>query len=71
MNGAPRIGTSAVTHSPWDGLSASETHYSPLAMPAVLFIKTSSLGDVIHQMPAITDARANLPADARIRASTR
>jgi heptosyltransferase-1 len=35
-------------------------------MPAVLFIKTSSLGDVIHQMPAITDARAHLPAEMRL-----
>src|SRR5215471_20956898 len=27
------------------------------AMTDVLFIKTSSLGDVIHHMPALTDAR--------------
>jgi heptosyltransferase-1 len=27
----------------------------------VLFIKTSSLGDVIHDMPALTEARARLP----------
>lgn len=27
----------------------------------ILFIKTSSLGDVVHQMPAMTDARAHLP----------
>jgi heptosyltransferase I len=33
-------------------------------MPDVLFIKTSSLGDVIHHMPAVTDARKHLP-DAR------
>ena len=33
-------------------------------MADVLFIKTSSLGDVIHHMPALTDARARLP-DAR------
>jgi heptosyltransferase-1 len=33
-------------------------------MPDVLFIKTSSLGDVIHHMPALTEARAKLP-DAR------
>src|SRR6478752_8510957 len=26
-------------------------------MPDVLFIKTSSLGDVIHHMPAVVDAR--------------
>jgi heptosyltransferase-1 len=30
-------------------------------MPDVLFVKTSSLGDVIHQMPALTEARAKLP----------
>src|SRR6266702_1839558 len=33
-------------------------------MKDVLFIKTSSLGDVIHHMPALTEARAKLP-DAR------
>ena len=30
-------------------------------MQDILFIKTSSLGDVIHHMPAVTDARQNLP----------
>jgi heptosyltransferase-1 len=30
-------------------------------MPDVLFIKTSSLGDVIHHMPALTEARARRP----------
>jgi heptosyltransferase-1 len=30
-------------------------------MADVLFIKTSSLGDVIHHMPAVTDARAHRP----------
>lgn len=30
-------------------------------MPDVLFVKTSSLGDVIHQMPALTEARTKLP----------
>jgi heptosyltransferase-1 len=34
-------------------------------MADVLFIKTSSLGDVIHHMPAVTEARRNRP-DARI-----
>lgn len=34
-------------------------------MPDILFIKTSSLGDVIHHMPALTEARAARP-DARI-----
>jgi heptosyltransferase-1 len=33
-------------------------------MADVLFIKTSSLGDVIHHMPALTEARAQRP-DAR------
>ena len=33
-------------------------------MSDVLFIKTSSLGDVIHHMPALTEARAKRP-DAR------
>ncbi len=31
----------------------------------LLFIKTSSLGDVVHQMPAMTDARARF-SDAKI-----
>src|SRR5262249_977772 len=30
-------------------------------MTEVLFIKTSSLGDVIHHMPAVTEARRMLP----------
>jgi heptosyltransferase-1 len=30
-------------------------------MPDILFIKTSSLGDVVHHMPAVTDARARRP----------
>ena len=34
-------------------------------MPDILFIKTSSLGDVIHHMPATADARRYFP-DARI-----
>jgi heptosyltransferase-1 len=31
-------------------------------MADVLFVKTSSLGDVIHHMPALTEARARRPA---------
>lgn len=31
-------------------------------MVDVLFIKTSSLGDVVHNMPAVTDARRHLPS---------
>ena len=31
-------------------------------MADILFIKTSSLGDVIHHMPALTEARAQRPA---------
>jgi heptosyltransferase-1 len=34
-------------------------------MVQILFIKTSSLGDVVHHMPAVTDARRALP-DARL-----
>lgn len=34
-------------------------------MPGILFIKTSSLGDVVHHMPAVTDARRHRP-DARL-----
>src|SRR3954467_206939 len=34
-------------------------------MSDILFIKTSSLGDVIHHMPAVTDARRHRP-QARI-----
>src|SRR4051794_34030835 len=33
-------------------------------MPDILFIKTSSLGDVIHNMPAVAEARTKRP-DAR------
>src|SRR5262245_20298396 len=32
-------------------------------MSDVLFIKTSSLGDVVHHMPALTEARAKRPQD--------
>jgi heptosyltransferase I len=31
----------------------------------ILFIKTSSLGDIVHHMPAVSDARRHLP-DARL-----
>src|SRR6266849_6180027 len=34
------------------------------AMSDVLFIKTSSLGDVVHHMPALTEAQRRCP-DAR------
>jgi heptosyltransferase I len=34
-------------------------------MAEILFIKTSSLGDVVHHLPALTDARRHLP-DARL-----
>jgi heptosyltransferase-1 len=34
-------------------------------MTSILFVKTSSLGDVVHQMPAMTDARRHRP-DARL-----
>src|SRR5690349_19271469 len=34
-------------------------------MADILFIKTASLGDVIHHMPALVEARRRLP-DARL-----
>src|SRR5262245_31810281 len=34
---------------------------SQRSMADILFIKTSSLGDVIHHMPALTEARAQRP----------
>lgn len=34
-------------------------------MPKILLVKTSSLGDVIHQLPVVTDIRAHFP-DAHI-----
>lgn len=34
-------------------------------MTTILVVKTSSLGDVVHQMPAMTDARTNRP-DTRL-----
>jgi heptosyltransferase I len=37
------------------------TGESRAAMDEILFIKTSSLGDVVHHMPAITDVRRHLP----------
>jgi len=39
----------------------SATNLNESSMPDVLFIKTSSLGDVIHHMPALTEARARRP----------
>ena len=42
----------------------SPNHLNECSMSDVLFIKTSSLGDVIHHMPALTEARAKRP-DAR------
>src|SRR5262245_27336816 len=34
-------------------------------MPRILFVKTSSLGDVVHQCPAVSDAARGIP-EARI-----
>src|SRR5579885_3234754 len=31
------------------------------SMPRILFVKTSSLGDVVHHCPAVSDAAARLP----------
>jgi heptosyltransferase-1 len=33
-------------------------------MPSILFVKTSSLGDVVHHCPAVSDAARNLPGAA-------
>ena len=30
-------------------------------MPRILFVKTSSLGDVVHHCPAVSDAARALP----------
>ena len=30
-------------------------------MPRILFVKTSSLGDVVHNCPAVTDVARNVP----------
>jgi len=45
-----------------DGAGAPK---SEAEMADILFVKTSSLGDVIHQMPALTEARRHFP-DARL-----
>src|SRR4029079_11205933 len=42
----------------------SPANLNESSMTDVLFIKTSSLGDVIHHMPALTEAKARRP-DAR------
>lgn len=36
-----------------------------MSMPQILVVKTSSLGDVVHQMPAMSDARRRFP-DAKL-----
>ncbi|MEO7402468.1 MAG: lipopolysaccharide heptosyltransferase I [Burkholderiales bacterium] len=46
-------------------LACPPTIASPRALRSVLLVKTSSLGDVIHNMPAVTDLRAHFP-EARI-----
>ena len=38
-----------------------DTLQPSLQMPEILLIKTSSLGDVIHNLPVATDIRANFP----------
>ena len=40
---------------------AESSRGRPPNMSEVLFIKTSSLGDVIHHMPAMTEVRRNRP----------
>lgn len=45
--------------------SIRNSDFPPREMPNILFIKTSSLGDVIHHMPAVSDAHRRFP-DAHI-----
>jgi heptosyltransferase-1 len=45
--------------------SVSSGTGATIVMAEILFIKTSSLGDVVHHMPAVTDARHHRP-DARL-----
>ena len=40
-------------------------HAAPVMVNSVLLVKTSSLGDVIHALPAVSDMRAAMP-DLRI-----
>ena len=44
-------------------LNGRYTGICRLKMADILFIKTSSLGDVIHHMPAVTEARRRRPGD--------
>jgi heptosyltransferase-1 len=50
--------------APGDKAARERVVASGLCMSDILFIKTSSLGDVIHHMPALTEARQRRP-DAR------
>src|SRR5262245_65774698 len=43
------------------GKRSRATGAAKLKMSDILFIKTSSLGDVIHHMPALTEAREQWP----------
>src|SRR5262249_58569886 len=43
------------------GKRSRATGAAKLNMSDILFIKTSSLGDVIHHMPALTEAREQWP----------
>src|SRR5882757_9802960 len=44
-------------------LNGRYTGIEERSMADILFIKTSSLGDVIHHMPAVTEARLRRPGD--------
>jgi heptosyltransferase-1 len=44
-------------------LNGRYTGVNRLKMADILFIKTTSLGDVIHHMPAVTEARRQRPGD--------
>src|ERR1700689_1817389 len=38
-----------------------QSYHPSSIMAEILFIKTSSLGDVVHHMPPVADARRRLP----------
>ena len=42
-------------------LNAAYMNAGGSVMADILFVKTSSLGDVIHHMPALTEARRHRP----------
>ena len=43
------------------GIIPHSVEPAPVTMPRVLLIKISSLGDVVHNLPVVSDMRAALP----------